>query len=174
MVQDYNTTQRVSLFFQKQILSPLELPNTVIVIYSVRTHHQHPSLPCLHPQPGTSFLHQQDTWIQELIQNTFYNNIIDVIAQIQSAQSLYPYQKTGDIEEWKIGYSAGHCQHQSNSPLFKPLVQRQFKKAKQWCQDKLLFGPYNKKKRHKQSFHISPAPITQHFIKQYFSLLQQK
>ena len=29
---------------------------------------------------------------------------------------------------------------------FKPLVQRKFQKTKQWCQDKLLFDPFNKKK----------------------------
>ena len=33
---------------------------------------------------------------------------------------------------------------------FKPRVQQKFSKAKQWCGDKLLFEPFNKKKQHKQ------------------------
>ena len=36
----------------------------------------------------TSFLSDQDTWIQELIQNTFYDDIIDLIVSIQTATSL--------------------------------------------------------------------------------------
>ena len=36
----------------------------------------------------TSFLKQQEQWIQELIQNTFYDHIMDVIGGIQTAPSL--------------------------------------------------------------------------------------
>ena len=56
---------------------------------------------------------------------------------------------------------------------FQPKVQQTFSKAKQWCRDKLLFEPYNKKKKHKQEAQSS-HPFNQKSIKSYFSLLFQQ
>ena len=55
---------------------------------------------------------------------------------------------------------------------FKPLAQRQLTKAKQWFRDKLLFDPFNKKKKHKPPACQPSAPRTQASIQQYFTLLQ--
>ena len=56
---------------------------------------------------------------------------------------------------------------------FQPKVQQTLSKAKQWCRDKLLFEPYNKKKKHKQESQ-SLHPFNQKSIKSYFSLFQQQ
>ena len=58
---------------------------------------------------------------------------------------------------------------------FRPILQTRFNKAKQWFQDKLLFEPFNKKRRHKPS-HAPPKasiPAHQQSIKRYFSLMHQ-
>ena len=92
MVKDFNTVLRLHPLFQMHILSPLELPETVMVIstlYKPNISTTHFLTPPTTNTTWTLFLKQQDAWIKDLIWNTFYDNIIDaMIVTIQSAPSL--------------------------------------------------------------------------------------
>ena len=53
------------------------------------------------------FVAEQDSWVQELIQNTFYDNIIDVIASIQEAPAVSDGSASEPYYDIWLNYSTG-------------------------------------------------------------------
>ena len=91
------------------------------------------------------------------------------------AWKLDPCKKISNIEKWTL--MAKEQAIANTNPIytwFKPKVQWEFTKAKEWCRDKLLlFEPFNKRDNKKMSSHTS-IPSTQKSIKHYFSIFQQQ
>ena len=101
MVHNYNTALRWSPLFQKQTtISPLQLPNTVMVIYTVPIHHQQPSPPCIVPSKPTPLGHPSYiSRIHGSRDSSRTNYTIDVIANIQSAPSFWLSQMAQPAED---------------------------------------------------------------------------
>ena len=77
------------------------------------------------------------------------------------------------LQSQKIAKERALANTKSISHWFQP-IQQGFKKVKQWHQDKLLFDPFHKKKRHKEQQENAQQQTTniQHPITRYFSLMK--